>query len=254
MVAAHGLGTLLSRLDLQVENGDIAVTKDGDLRLGDVAQNALVRLVQRWRFTEPQIRALHALLDEATAVKGRMGNARDRFPIRWDEAEVSAWRDAGEREGAAEVGTNTFAGCIVLLVSGMLLRFKDDLDATADEWRTAGTMLGGHSVGELVVAAANGFRHDDEWRKTRPPTPQQARSQTVIEAALGPRASPLGYYPGRCAEVVSALAGGDGLEGLARAVLGFGRAIVQKRQALAGGGPNGSASTRRAPCARQWAS
>ncbi len=159
------------------------------------------------------------------------GHLRHLIPRRWDEAEVAAWWEASERRDAAAAGENTFAGCIVLLLSGMLLRFKNDLDATVDEWSTAGTLLGGHSVGELVVAAANGFRHDDEWRKTHPPTAQQARSQAVIKEALGPPASSLGRYPGRCAEVVAALAGGDGAEGLARAVLGFGRALVERRLA-----------------------
>lgn len=49
-------------------------------------------------------------------------------------------------------------------------------------------LYGGHSVGQGVIAAANSFRHMDEWRRSRNAdgfTKQQLNSITVLTAALG---------------------------------------------------------------------
>ena len=84
---------------------------------------------------------------------------------------------------AGEFGGAACAGAIMVVLSNMLQRYKDDLKATNPKWEGIGTQFNGHSFGEVVVAAANNFRHHDEWARTRPPTPQQQKSIAVIEAA-----------------------------------------------------------------------
>src|SRR5258708_22399932 len=60
VVSAYGLD--VAGGDLQVdENGDIAVTLDGDLKFGNDRINAMHRLVQRWCFNVPIIGALFSL-------------------------------------------------------------------------------------------------------------------------------------------------------------------------------------------------
>src|SRR5258708_19258637 len=60
VVSAYGLD--VAGGDLQVdENGDIAVTLDGDLKFGNDRINAMHRLVQRWCFNVPIIGAFFSL-------------------------------------------------------------------------------------------------------------------------------------------------------------------------------------------------
>jgi len=46
VIFRYGLTALYNGGDLQIENGDLALTKDGDLRLGAIPYNAMFRLVQ----------------------------------------------------------------------------------------------------------------------------------------------------------------------------------------------------------------
>jgi hypothetical protein len=41
--------------DFSLENGDLAMTKDGDIKLGDSVHNTLFRLVHAWRLNAPRL-------------------------------------------------------------------------------------------------------------------------------------------------------------------------------------------------------
>ena len=76
-----------------------------------------------------------------------------------------------------------------------------------------GPQFSGYSSGEVVVAAANNFRHHDEWARTRKPDTKQRKSIAVIEAALGYTIVwPAPVVPWRrnaCADLVPIIGGSD---------------------------------------------
>lgn len=193
MVSRYGLTILESPGDLQIENGDIAVTKDGDLKLGDTDYNALFRLVQRWRYTAPSLKTLFKLVYEMREkemhVCGLLNQEFEPFSLAsrktTEDQAIQRYHELNDAEAAAQLGYQTYAGAIIIVVNGLLGRFGDDLDATAQEWNGTLPLTGGLSVGAILVAAANSFRHQDEWAKTHPASPQQLKSMRVLASALG---------------------------------------------------------------------
>lgn len=227
--------------DLQIVNGDLALTKDCDFMLGDKSYNALFRLAEHWRHNAPHVAVLMQLLDQMTENyregQRRLDDAATAETMRKLETcahgsspqFLRAWHSHYDEEGAAVSGQALYAGCIVMLASNALLRFWDDLDRPEGPWRNCRRQTGGRSVGEILIASANGFRHGDEWAKTRPLTPQQRRSAEVLISALGaPDSSQLGTAPpGRCLDVIRLLAHADGIYGFNRAMLGFAHDVAE---------------------------
>jgi hypothetical protein len=70
------------------------------------------------------------------------------------------------------------------VLSGLLQSFKDDMDATKDDWDKSAPLIQGCSVGMILAASANNFRHIDEWIKSESPTAQQLASIRVLAAAF----------------------------------------------------------------------
>jgi hypothetical protein len=61
-----GLDVLKVTCDLVLDdNGNIAKTRDGDLQFGAPKHNALFRLVERWRVSQPTIDSLFGSLKQA---------------------------------------------------------------------------------------------------------------------------------------------------------------------------------------------
>lgn len=214
VLETYGLDILKGGADFSIENGDLALTKDGDIKLGDTVHNALFRLVQAWRLNAPHLRFLFGMMISMQSRRRRLNdkmnevgekqNARfdiSKYPAS-DPEFITMFHDVIDEQSAAEYGFATYAGCVVLLLSGSLLRFKNDIDATGDDWTKAPPLYGGYSFGQIIVAAANGFRHDDEWAKTRPSTPQQKASQEILAKALPCTTVLHDRAPGRCPEVL----------------------------------------------------
>jgi hypothetical protein len=243
VVETYGLDILKGGGDFSIENGTLAMTKDGDFKLGDTVHNALFRLVQAWRFNAPHLRFLFELttsmldrrksLDDKTNRVGE--DQRARFDITTypanDSEFITAFHQVIDEQGAAEYGFATYGGCVVLLLSGSLLRFKNDVDATADDWNKAAPLFDGCSFGQVIVAAANGFRHDDEWAKTRPSTPQQGASQQILAKALPSNSMGHERAPGRCPEVLDMLSGGGDFDHLTANFFAFAHYVAFRCQA-----------------------
>jgi hypothetical protein len=243
VVQTYGLDILKGGADFSVENGDLALTKDGDIKLGDTVHSALFRLVQAWRLNAPHLRFLFGMVTTMQTRRRSLDNKmseigekqRARFDIRTfpasDEEFITSFHGVIDEQNAAEYGFSTYAGCVVLLLSGALLRFKNDIDATADDWTKAAPLFGGHSLGQIIVASANGFRHDDEWAKTRPSTPQQKASQEILTKALPSTTVPHERAPGRCPEVLDMLSQGGNFEKLNTNLFTFAHHIALRRRA-----------------------
>ncbi len=238
---AHALTILAGGADFSIENGDLALTKDGDIKLGDTVHNALFRVVQAWRYNAPHLRMLFELEGQMRARKIEMDDkanaigaaSQARFSVDFpagDEELITAYHTVIDEQGAAQYGQATYAGCVILLLSGLMRRFKDDVEATEDDWTKAAPLFNGYSVGQLLVASANGFRHEDEWAKTRQPTTRQQASQTALAKALGGIGSALERKPGRCSDVLDLLSGGD-FDRLSEHLFSFAHNIAVRRRA-----------------------
>jgi hypothetical protein len=188
IVLKHELSDILAGGDLHVTpDGNIAITPDGDLQFGNDRCNAVHRLVRRWCFNT---RALETLLDLVTVDLLRQQNAiADREAIAgalFTHPKLIRKSHALIAEiEAGEFGAAACAGAIMVVLSNLLVRYRSDLSTTNPKWEGIDPQFGGYSFGEVVVAAANNFRHHDEWARTRRPNPKQKRSIDVIVGALG---------------------------------------------------------------------
>jgi hypothetical protein len=247
IINIHDLRILKTSGDWSLENGDLAMTKDGDIKVGDTAYNGLFRLVQTWRYNVPHLRYLFETMNKMLARYERLNEKMNAFgaersarfcidtygkPDTAFAEFATALNAVWEEQGVATFGAATYSGCLTLILSGALLRFKDDIAAKGD-WNTTRPFFNTHSVGAIIVAAANGYRHSDEWAKTRRPTPHQQASQDIINGALSGRPMPDEQSPGRCVEVLQLLSGGN-FESLASNVFAFAHNLALKVRARAG--------------------
>ena len=176
--------------DLAIRNHDIAVTKSGDLMLNDEVYSALYRLVQTWRFTAPSLATLFKLFAAARQreddSEAELNNLRPLAgsPF-FARAQIEKYHEANDKVGAARLALQSYAGAIVLVLNGLLLALRDDLQCSQQDWQSAGSIIGGYPIGPFLEAAANNFRHVDEWTKTRKPNHRQLASIRVLEAAFG---------------------------------------------------------------------
>lgn len=230
VVDAYGLTILQAPGGWSIAEGGLAQTKDGDFKVGDDAYSSLFRLVQTWRFSLSHVErlfddmlAMLALRERLDDEMNRIGEARHEQMMQSSHCRGSDYGDAlndvWERQDAATVGASVYAGSVMLMLSGAVLRFKDDIGGKS-VWTRVGPFFNGHSVGAVIEASANGFRHADEWAKATRPTAQQKRSQDVIKEALGELWDPDEPSPGRCVEILRLLSGGS-FEGLAASVFSF---------------------------------
>lgn len=222
-VAEFQLSMLQEPGDLVIIDGDLAMTKDFDLMLNDIAYHSMFRLAEHWRRHLPHFRFLYDLALEMRRGVDEAIRDIDSFSRTIDDL----WSRRDRQDGFT-AGYHSYAGCLVLLASNALNRFRDDLDVKNDLWYSSGNLCGGQSIGSILAAAANGFRHEDEWLKSRTPTPRQKQSQDVLVAALGPRPDHEHFQPGRCLEVIEALSGGEGFEGFTKSALGYAQNIAAK--------------------------
>lgn len=216
IVARHRLGTILTGGDLQVTaSGDIALTRDGDLKFGNDKCNAMHRLVQRWCFNVRVLETLLALVMEEGQRKRQAESEREAVVgvVFAGPAMTEKFHVLGEEIGAGEFGGAACAGAIMVVLSNLLLRYKADLSATNPKWEGIAPQFSGYSFGEVVVAAANNFRHHDEWASIRAPNAQQRKSIAVIEGALNYTImSPVITVPWRrnaCAELIEIVSGNN---------------------------------------------
>jgi hypothetical protein len=236
VVFRYGLTALYRGGDLQLENGDLALTKDGDLRLGSVPYNAMFRLVQSWRFNAPAMRLMFDTVREMRSTRSKLeknleeilarGPARGRF---LQSTDVPLYHAANDAIGAADVSRAALAGSLMIVLSSLLGRFKNDLDANWTDWNTGSPSYASCSVGQTIAAAANSFRHADEWIKVRfanKKTTEQQRSMDVLRSVLGLQSdSDPCYAPDTCEAVLELISGGD-FDRLAKATLIFANGLV----------------------------
>jgi hypothetical protein len=150
IVDTYNLKILKEPGDFSIEEGDLATTKDGDIKIGSNVYNALFRLVQAWRFHYPHLRTLFDLAVTMTSEKARLTAAIDEMApalmTKFDSASqrsehLAPIHDAFEEQDAAELGHDIYSSCVILVIDATLRRFKDDIDAKETEWNGAAPLF-----------------------------------------------------------------------------------------------------------------
>jgi hypothetical protein len=232
IVLKHELSGILAGGDLQATvEGGIAVTADGDFKFGNDKCNAMHRLVQRWRSNG---RVLETLLDLVAVDLLRQENAKDDREAIASAVFIHRQLIGKSHALTAEIETGEFgfaacAGAVMVVLSNLLLGYKTDLNATNPKWECIDPQFGVYSFGEVVVAAANNFRHHDEWARTRKLNAKQRKSIAVIEGVLnydaGSFARPAPWRRNACAALLLTVDGRK-LETLERNFFDFAKAML----------------------------
>lgn len=184
-LSRFGLEQLKSRLDLQLtKTGDIAITRDGDLQLGDTQANALFRFVERWRYSESTIAELFGQLVQADRMLEELSVAREKGEGPSLCQTPKAYHDVTEAIVESQFISSTLAGSIAVILNNLLQRLKSDINASNADWFSSAPLIKGVSVGEIFSAAAANFRHYDEWAATRTPGDRQMASMRVLCGVL----------------------------------------------------------------------
>jgi hypothetical protein len=180
-----GLESLKTRVDLQVsKSGDIAVTRDGDLQMGDTKINALFRFVERWRYSESTINDLFNSAASAAKQLHELSRAREENEGPSLTIDPKAYHEVTESILEYQSVSSVLSGAIFVVLNNLLQRFRLDLNATDDQWTLAGKTIESYSIGDIVWSGAANFRHHDEWASTKTPTRTQHRSMEVICGVL----------------------------------------------------------------------
>jgi hypothetical protein len=217
VVTRHGLGEVLAGSDWQVTAlGGLDMTADGNPKFGDARCNAMHRLVLRWC---SNARVLETLLDLVAVDNLRKHNAKAEreaivcvsFATEFPSTErIEKFHALGEEVETGEFGGATCAGAIMVVLNNLLQRYKTDLRELNPKWGGIGPQFNGYSLGEVIEAASNNFRHHDEWARAKEPTKQQMKSIPVLKAALGYARLSAAAPPWRrnaCADLVAVVIG-----------------------------------------------
>lgn len=216
VVSKYALGAILAGGDLQLTpQGNIAVTADGDLQFGNDKCNAVHRLVLRWCYNARILEILFALITQESqrtreAESDRNSIASSLFTNR---ALIETFHALAGDMAAGEFGGAACGGAVMVVISNILLRYKHDLTPVNAKWAGLEPKFSGYSFGEVVVAAANNFRHHDEWARATVLDARQQKSIDVINAALAwsglASASVAPWRRNACADLVPVIGGSD---------------------------------------------
>ncbi len=232
----HQLQALMEPGDLSPTDGDFALTKDGDLKIGDDLYSGLFRFVQAWRYHCPHIRQLFELAQDMTSHRPALENqleqalleAHEKFSSSPDREHFDKYHELNDQIDADEFGHKIYASCIILLIDANLRRLKDDIEARDSVWAACKPDFNCVSLGDLVKASANSFRHADEWAKSPVPTPRQKTSQTLLNRAMRNTLDDWQERIVDCSAVLRNLSDGWRFEALEAAVIGFANNLVER--------------------------
>lgn len=168
-------------VDLAVDaNGNIAITRDGDLQMGEARVNALFRLLERWRISQFTVDELYATWrgtrDELNTIRSQHHNSSLVADPRKFNSEAESISELEENSGI-------LAGAIFVVLNNLLQRFKQDLEIPQSP--TAASTSTQSTFEAVIMAAAANFRHYDEWAGSSVTNSQQQKSVSVLCHFLG---------------------------------------------------------------------
>jgi len=241
IVERNEIGLLMGPGDLVARNGDLVLTRRGDLMLKNVDHSAYLRLVQQWRLNYPTQKLLfETVFDDAwqAEIEARRAavierDMADTLHGRAFNPDTSAWHAANDQAGSNDVAKAIYAGTVTIFLNKSLGSFRSDIDATEAEWATALPVFSGHSLGQVLTATANNVRHNDEWQTATKPNSRQLASMRILAAALNEPLAVDGrnHRFGRdvAPEVLKAISGDD-FQRLEKHVFSFTNELLRLRE------------------------
>jgi hypothetical protein len=193
--------------------GDLLLTEDGSPQVGDQIYNAMYRLVDRWSLESPTLQGLFTSAVTSKNEHDRSIASIDELSpvstVDWD-AFAAKFRQTLDQGNAHEFAASIYAAAVVLVLANLLLRFLADLKLNCDEAEKIVAEFDGHSFFAVVRAAANNFRHYEEWTKAKCLDARQKHSIAILADVLS-RRLPHSVFEARsrnvCAEVLNVLSG-----------------------------------------------
>ena len=244
LVRRHKLHLLERPVDLTLINGDLSITRWGDILAGSVQHAGFARFILYWRYNWLSIQELLVAAYQAKIAVQKQREELDRLAAErtslmrsnpFDQTGQQAfhvkYQQEGDVLGALAFGQETYAASLMLTLSSLLGQLRDDIEANDTIWRGCGPHYGGRSLGELVAAAANAFRHADEWLKTVKPSARQRVSMDCLADALGRPLERFGFRKSINCEVLDVISAGSP-DTLTENVLGFAHALALKTEQI----------------------
>ncbi len=242
IVTRNSIEILKSHGDLTVRNGDIAVTRWGDLMLNDADYSAFFKLVHAWRFNLSTLETLFIASVDGEAHRAFLDERLDEV-VRFQSTErvvvspdldAEAFHKANDQLAAAGMASGVYAGTVAVVLHRMLLGFHKNISGKPEEWKKSGTMFYGFSFGQILEASANNFRHLEEWQVLREIKGQPLHSLKILAALLQEpldvtKPVPLRLRQDVSAETLSLLSGGV-FEVLEFRFYEFAKALLDMRQ------------------------
>lgn len=227
----YDLGSLKNGADLTIgPDGGLATTVDGDVQLGTNQHNALHRLVVRWQMEAPTLFSMFQDVlgseEKRQVYLGMIDALVSRKSL--DKETATDFRELQHAIGIHQAGPGTSAGGVAIALNNLLRREWVDLGRPG-RWASAGNRISGRSLGEIIEAAANNFRHGDEWARDKIPSPDQLKSVRVLGDILGATLPPNGVnhpFRGNVVPKVLLRISGGNFEQLMDAFFGFARSLA----------------------------
>jgi hypothetical protein len=160
----YDVSKILADQDFRLTASGGITMSAGTPQQGDDRCNAMLCLLNRWF---ANTRVLETLIDLVG-----VDNSRKHVALSDLDAVAESAANGGDVEGyhalivegqTGEYGAAACAGAVMVVLSNLLQRYKNDLHAETLKWDAIEPVFGGCSLGQIVVAAANNFRHHDEW-------------------------------------------------------------------------------------------
>jgi hypothetical protein len=239
ILAQHNIVRLKPGADLQVLTiGDMKLTRRGHLQYGDFYFNALDQFVDGWVSNLPTLQLLF------TAVRDSV-ERRAEFEKRMDEESYKVVEQmmrgetpshnsflASEQGTQIEVGRDSCSGAIFVVVNTLLQGLRDDLNS-GSLWKSTAKEAYGYSLGQVIEAGSNNFRHYDEWNAQwmdkKAFTPKQQASVDVIAKALN-EPDPLMLSGNVCGRLLLSICNAD-FEQFESVVMIFAQVLVNASEA-----------------------
>lgn len=221
LVKEHELKILVPGSDLGMKNGDLVLNRRGGLAWQDPKFDALFQFVQGYRMNEPTIGFLFEQVLQAEAREEELVNELNAAAQKQAEDMVAGLppsphmvHSLSDERGAQSIGQDACAGSILVILNNLLKALQKDLAASDDLFNGVGELNHGKSFGHVVFAAANNFRHCDEWTeewvRAKQFTGKKVKSVQVLAAVLGRTPEEYRFLSGNvCSEVLAVLSRKD---------------------------------------------
>lgn len=156
---------IIDRYGINYVPGDIRFTGNS-AKIGSDRDDALRVLVEGWRHVEPQLGDLfhEMLLSNKLLHDLDEGVAKVSMQMWTEESSGDHFRAVLDERQAMEVIRDAQSGALIITLSDLLGRFRRDVNPTRQAWQSASPLIANRSLGVIIDAGANSFRHYNEWQ------------------------------------------------------------------------------------------